>query len=86
MTILSRDIGRWLSTNPGPLYGPTDENVLHQAHALYMLARRANPQTCPFDKFSQFLANCGYRPDTRMHHDTGEHFVILALPAKSKSF
>lgn len=93
MSAISRDIGRWLQTNPGPIYGHTVEHVLDVARATFCIARRVkNPDVyCPKDVFQQVLDMRGYRAETRRDHskkagEEGHTYVVLNLPAPHTGF
>lgn len=84
---LSREIAKWLQSNPGALTGPDSENVWLQAKLKFIMDRRWREE---FDiaTFMQHLNSLGYRLEHRTIHGgkEGDGVFMLALPAKHRGF
>lgn len=85
MSILSREIGKWLQTNPGPITGDSEESVWLQAKLTFERDRRWRGE---FDMatFMSYINNLGYKVETRTNHGDKTHYAHLALPERYKGF
>lgn len=87
MSRLSREIAKWLQSNPGALKGPDSENVWLQAKLKFMADRRWKEE---FDMavFMQHMNAIGYRVEGRTEHNKGvkTEVIMLALPAQHRGF
>lgn len=93
MSMVSREMGRWLQSNPGPIYGRTMDELFSQARMIFCVSRRVkNPdQFCPPHIFQQVLEMRGYRPETREDHskkhgEEGRSYFLLNLPGRHTGF
>lgn len=84
---LSREIAKWLQSNPGVIKAPTSEEVWLMAKMKFITDRRWKEE---FDMavFMQHMNSIGYRLEHRTVHGTpnkaGE--FMLALPAQHRGF
>lgn len=94
MSVLSKEIARWIQMHPGPIYGLSDAEVWATAQKQFIADRRWKDEV-PMDKFMIHVANLGYRTETRDNtafeegksdQRTPRHFVMLALPEGSRGF
>lgn len=84
---LSREIAKWLQSNPGPLKGPDAENVWLQAKIKFITDRRWREEV-DMAVFMRLLDSLGYRLEHRTIHGgkEGDGVFMLALPAKHRGF
>lgn len=86
MTLLSREVARWLQSNPGPIWGSSDADVFATAFAAFKTARRWK-QEDTVAAFSSCLDACGYKTTTRRDWNTdGAYLTLLPLPEAYKGF
>ncbi len=86
--MLSREVSRWIQSNPGPIYGLDDTEVWEKVLAEFRRARRWKAEIKMQD-FMLYVANCGYRTEVRPRHgeaDPNASFVMLALPEPPRGF
>ena len=87
MSRLSREIAKWLQSNPGAISGPDATNVWLQAKMKFMAERRWREE---FDiaTFMQHMNAIGYRVEDRSVHTNGAvtSKCMLALPAQHRGF
>lgn len=88
MSLLSREIARWLQSNPGPLTAANQDEVWLLAKMKFMADRRWRQE---FDMavFMQHLNSLGYRIEQRACHENGKEeggVWMLALPARHRGF
>lgn len=85
MSSLSREIAKWIQTNPGPISGDTDDSVWLQAKLIFERDRRWRE---PFEMstFMTCVNNCGYKTERRTNHGDGSEFTMLCLPEAHRGF
>lgn len=81
MSLLSREIARWIQTNPGPIYAETGEGVYEKVRETFIKARRWKAP-CPMMEFMTHLDSLGHRTTTRKNHETGQILFGLILPSR----
>lgn len=87
---LSREVARWIHSQPGAIYGYSDKQVWELARTKFMQDRRWKAE-CPMDAFIIHMNNCGYNVATRDNTakerpDQPDHYHILQLPEGSRGF
>lgn len=85
MSQLSREIAKWIQTNPGPILGENDDSVWLQAKLMFERDRRWRGEI-DMALFMQHVANIGYRTERRTNHGDKSEFSTLALPEPHRGF
>ena len=85
MSSLSKEVAKWIQTNPGPIIGDSSESVWLQAKLTFARDRRWREEIAMGD-FMRFVNNCGYKVDVRTNHGDGSQYAHLALPEQHKGF
>jgi len=85
MSTLSREIARWIQTNPGRIEGDTEDAVWLLAKLLFIKDRRWRGE---FDTtlFMQYVTAIGYTTTTVKNHGDKSQYFALALPERHKGF
>ena len=86
MSQLSREVAKWLQTNPGPIVGKDSDECWLKAKMKFMAERRWR-QEFDIATFMQIMRSIGYVMEHRTVHAKDEPDVcVLPLPARHKGF
>lgn len=86
MSRLSREIAKWLQTNPGPV-SATEPNELWLKAKMKFMAERRWREEFDIAVFMQHLRSLGYVMEHRTVHAKDQpDLVVLPLPAAHKGF
>jgi hypothetical protein len=85
MSSLSKEIAKWIQTNPGPITGDSEDSVWLQAKLIFTRDRRWRGEI-DMATFMTYIHNCGYKVEGRTNHGDKSNYAHLALPERHKGF